>query len=340
MESTQNKNDGISRTLLDILNGSLRGRMSAFDNTPVPKSKADLILQSYKIGNLSPRLKPSTSPFNFNLPDILRDYLEFRCSTTSSNMTKYLIDIIQNDMDNLPVTGKETPLSELCKTDPELAEKAIRFTIGQFERLGCLETTVVDENKSKLVTVNKEGRMRFDLYNDPYGDLSKSIRSMAMEGEHGITFDSVICHPDLQEFVRMTVKGTPWEAVEVITMPIDILRYNIMFMKNYRTEIFGLKKSDELMKKKEDEHGEYFYDDKSLKEWMLSKNEKEEKVVEKKYRVVECISKSGESVFEIEEQTGKLWLMTGKAANSLEEAKAIVEQLRSDSTIKKVIHEL
>lgn len=325
--------------IANIRNGVLRDRIQAFDDAIVPRYMADFILQSFKIGGISPRLKPTTSPFNFNLPDPLRDYLEYRCSTTFSNMTKYLIDMIQSDMDNLPITGKETPLADLCDKDPELAAKVIRFTIAQFDRLGCIETVAVHKNTSPVARVHKDGHIKYEPYNDPYGDLANAIRNMAKNNEAGAEFDSVVCHPDLEKFVRECIKGTPWEAARIIRMKEDILRYNIIFLKKYRTEIFALKKSDALMEEKTDDHGEYFYDEESLKSWFKSIEETESKAKDR-YRIIESVKANGESSFSIEEHNGLMWSWNGMTADSLEKAKDLIESIKKNEVIKKVVHEV
>lgn len=335
------KYDEFSSKLLEILNGSLRDKLKAYDTAIVPRHKAELILQSYKVDNVGPRLKPTTNPFNFNLPDTLKDYLEYRCSTTFSNMTKYLIDIIQNDMDNLPV-GKETPLHELCETSPELAAKVIRFTIAQFERLGCAETIIVNRNNGNTFGVNKDGYATFDPYNDPYEALSKAIKSMAKNNESGSVFESVICHPSLEPLVRKSIENTPWSSAKVIPMLVDALLYNIIFTKRYRTEIFSLKKSNQLLnEEKNDGHGEYFYNQTALDQWMERREEKEAKAKERKYRIVENINAKGDSSFDIQGLSDSgTWEWMGESASTLEEAKKKAKSMKSESVVKKVIHEL
>mgnify|MGYP001009892864 CR=1 FL=1 len=332
------KNRAATKRFVDnVRNGMFRNSISIYDNATVPESMADFILKSFKIGGISPRLKPTTSPFNFNLPDTLRDYLEYRCSTTFSNMTKYLIDIINNDMDNLPINGGELPLADLCEKDPEMAAKVIRFTVAQFDRLGCIETVAVNRNPSPYVSVGKDGRVKHDVYNDPYGDLAKAIKSMANNNESGAEFDSVICHPDLEQFIRECIKDTPWQSAKIITVTEDILRYNIIFLKKYRMEVFALKKSDQLMAEQTDDHGEYFYDEESLKSWLKSNEEKEGD--KSNYRIVENVNAAGKSSFVVEKKSHGTWTYY-ESAPSFEVAQNVARLAKENDTVKRIIHEL
>lgn len=234
-------------------------------------------------------------------------------------------------------------MADLCEQNPELAAKVIRYTIAQFDRLGCIETVVVNENTNNTVGFDeKEGRMVFSPYNDPYGDLYKAIRSMAQCNEAGAQFDAVICHADLEWFVRECIKDTPWSEAKVIVMPTDILRYNIMFLKRYRTEIFNLKKSDALMNKRPDDHGEYFYDASSLGECLKKIKEQEKSSTEVKFRAAELVSVDGTSIFHIEkyEPSDGAWHATTKSAKTLDEAKDMVKDLKRSSIVKQVMHEL
>ncbi len=327
--------------ITDIKKGLLKDRIKAFDDSVIPKVVADSLLKNLKL-SISPRLKPTTSPFNFNLPDTLRDYLEFRCTTTFSNMTKYLIEMIQNDMDNLTINGTEMPLAELCEKDPELAAKAIRYTVSQFDRLGCTEATMVDALYSPLPPLGEKVSPRaFDALN-PYEKWSSNIKAMAQNNEAGAVFDSIICHADLEKFVKKTIKDTPWENARIILMDVDILRYNIFFMKNYRTEIVALKKSDTLLKAYADDHGEYYYNADKLKKWFDMHESTSRTIPEKKYRAVESISADGTSTFAIEEckPYSNVWVYTGIKEDSLEKARKAVEGMKKYQVIKEEIHEL
>lgn len=76
----------------------------------------------------------ATKPFNFNLPDTLRDFMEYNCARNFNTMSKYIIDLINDDMRDVFDRDRQSlGIEELYTKRPESVKSAIRFAIDRFD---------------------------------------------------------------------------------------------------------------------------------------------------------------------------------------------------------------
>lgn len=288
-------------------------------------------------------MKLTIRPFNFNLPDHLRDYLEFKAATTFSNMTKYLIDMISTDMDMESVGGRAMNLAQVCQSDPELGKKAMRFILALQQIKGRNKKIMVRENVH-----SGPGGAVFNYYDRAYVDLSAAIRK---EYERSRS-NCVICHPAMKSFVNSVIP-----EVESIVLDMDAMRYHVVMLKDKNVSILTMMKDNCLLATRPDEHDEYFFDQKLLKGFSGAAEEenKQEASVQKDTRIKELNKSDGTTEFLVEKYTKPdgsfspagleiAQRMAWDAVSShstLQEAKDALNKLReiAPSIVKEVIHE-
>jgi len=295
------------KTIEKIKSGSLATKVDRFD-----KEETSLFHPSM-LGKLklNANLKPRTSPFNFNLPDIMRSYLE--CRSTKKNITKVLLDIIQSDMDR---DLAEFPSDdEMMSMSDSQRAKVIELFVYQSERHDTMITHVVDRIENP--------------YKKFHQNIDYHLNNLAGRGP----LDKILCHTSLEPFVKNIVKGTSWEQAISTYMP-ESMRAHIFILKDFEPTIFNLRDPDVGTSFDLNIMNDYFYDTSLMNEWIKNTMDK--------YRIKEIIRIDGSRVFRPERyiQSAQRWQITGAELTSLEAAKEVVEFEKKKSVVKEVIHEV
>ena len=252
-------------------------------------------------------------------------------------------------------------LAQLCQSDPELGKKAVRFMIatqqikGRNRQVTVRENASSDHNTSALTDRAKNDLMN---YKRAYNDLADAIKKEHKRNQ----FNCVICHPEMRSFMENVIADIRYDKpydFDLITLDTDMLRYNVVTLKDTSVNTTTMVKAPCLMATRPDEHGDYFFDKKLLDEFCSTKAEEKPKetLLPKDTRIREINKSDGTREFLVEKYVickdgssitkfgdglvGTEKWHTASSHQTLPEAKEALKKLRegAPSIVKEVIHE-
>ncbi len=154
----------------------------------------------------------ATRPFNFNLPDTLRDFMEFSCARNFNTMSKYLIDLINDDMNEFFHQGNSPlGLEEIFDKRPESVDSTLRFVLPRLQQFGFIETITTAHHMN------------------PYEQLHKSL-SLSLKVNNTLEKEkltSIVCHPLLLPLVKPIAEKF---GLRVLENSIELMKSHVLLL--------------------------------------------------------------------------------------------------------------
>lgn len=292
----------------------------------------------------------ATRPFNFNLPDTLRDFMEFNCARNFNTMSKYLIDLINYDMaQTFEREGQSLGIEELYEKRPDSVDSAIRFAISHFDKFLRSERIVSNERLYVYPTLYKRVLTALEARKDTASGTGRTK-----------PFTSIIAHPALNKLSKHLADRF---GLKLIENDMDIMKSHILLLSGKHVMVFSVFNSD-LNKKAHGDDDPYFFDQKMIDAYTPPDYKTENKAASETslpLRVREVHLSDNTKKFFIQEDCGrhtKPSLMNAnpdgtvsifyaedwqdrKEFSTLEEAKKHLKELRREKpeVLKEIIHE-
>ncbi len=167
-------------------------------------------------------MKPETKQFNFNLPEDLKNYLNYRSSSENSSISQYLIDLINGDKKANPIDPTKINLKKL---DAASLSNVVDIILSTPWLIVCLNESSHDIFHEKHQRTKNKYSVVFDILKKV--DFNPST-------------DTIICHPSFKD----AIVGFIAPSYSVITLDKEQLRSRVVIVSSKSVETHSFVRED------------------------------------------------------------------------------------------------